>query len=95
MTDNITLQTKLVPFVNDTNFKVQYQPFNESLPHEYLVKSISHDFYGGTTTWTLVRFYDYYIPQPTPGGEYTWAVVTAYNWLEMKEMFTWDSVRGR
>lgn len=95
LTDNIQLTTKLVPFVNDVNFKIQYQPYNEPIPHEYLVKNISHDFYGGTTTWSLVRFYEYYIPEPTPSGGYTWAVVSAYNWLEMKEMFTWDSVRGR
>ena len=70
LTDSISLTTKLVPFINDVNFKVQYQPINEDLAHEYLVTSISHDFYGGTTSWTLVRFYAYYIPEDAGKGSW-------------------------
>lgn len=96
LTDSISLQTKLVPFVNDVNFKVQYQPFNEDTAHEYLVTSISHDFYGGTTSWNLVRFYEYYIPEGSggdddPGDHYIWNTVKQYNWYQLST-YTWDEV---
>lgn len=70
LTDSISLTTKLVPFVNDVNFKVQYQPINEDLAHEYMVTSISHDFYGGQSSWNLMRFYEYYIPETAGEGEW-------------------------
>ena len=92
LTDNITLSTKICPFINDVNIKVQYQPSDEPIPHEYILKSIAHDFSGGTSSWTLVRFYDYYIPDPSEGDHYIWATVSAYNWSEMKERFTWLQV---
>ena len=92
LTDNITLTTKLVPFVNDVNIKVQYQPINESVAHEYLVTAISHDFYNGTSSWTLVRFYDYYIPESGGDDHYSWAVISIYNWTEVKENFTWKEL---
>lgn len=91
LTDSITLTTKICPFINDVNIKVQYQPSDEPLPHEYLLKSISHDFSGGTSSWTMIRFYDYYIPEDS-GDHYTWAIVSAYNWAELKEMFTWQEI---
>ena len=61
MTDNITITTKIVPFA-DVNIKVQYQPksFETDTEHQYVVKSISHDYMGGITSWTLVRFYELY-----------------------------------
>lgn len=91
LTDNITLSTKICPFINDVNIKVQYKPSDEEVPHEYLLKSITHDFSAGTSSWTMIRFYDYYIPEDS-GDHYTWAVVSAYNWTEMRTMFTWQSV---
>ena len=94
LTDNITLSTKLVPFINDVNFVAQYKPSDDDVAHEYLVKSISHDFSGGTTSWTMVRFYDYYIPDEpnTPTGDvYTWASISAYNWAELSH-YTWDEL---
>jgi hypothetical protein len=61
MTDNITITTKIVPFA-DVNIKVQYQPksFEADTEHQYIVKGISHDYMGGTTSWTLIRFYNLY-----------------------------------
>ena len=60
------------------------------MPYEYLLKSISHDFSGGTSSWTMIRFYDYYIPED--GDHYTWQIVSAYNWTQMYQMFTWQEV---
>ena len=91
LTDNITLSTKICPFINDVNIKVQYQRSDEDTPSEYLLTSISHDFYGGTSSWTMVRFYDYYIPEDNI-DHYTWKIVSAYNWTEMYNKFTWQSV---
>ena len=100
LTDSISLTTKLVPFINDVNFKVQYQPINEDLAHEYMVTSISHDFYGGQTTWSLMRFYEYYIPDSSGEGEWddddpvdpsgagtiyqTWNTASQHTWDDFK-----------
>lgn len=60
LTDNISLTTKLVPCA-DVNQKVEYQRSDMDTPQEYLVTSISHDIAGGTTNWTLVKYYPLYI----------------------------------
>lgn len=60
LTDNISLTTKLVPCA-DVNQKVEYQRSDMDAPQEYLVTSISHDIAGGTTNWTLVKYYPLYI----------------------------------
>ncbi len=59
LTDNITITTKLCPFA-DVNIKVSYRRKDISTINQYLVKDISHDLSGGTTTWTLMRFYSLY-----------------------------------
>ncbi len=97
LTDNMSITTKLVPFINDVNFVAQYKPSDEEIPHAYLVKSISHDFSGGTTSWTMIRFYDYYIPDEntvtpeTYGDYYNWNIVSVYNWAEL-EPYTWEEL---
>ena len=60
LTDNISLTTKLLPYA-DVNQKVEYQRSDLDKPLEYLVTSVSHDIAGGTTSWTLVRYYPLYI----------------------------------
>ena len=60
LTDNISLTTKLVPYA-DVNQKVSYQRSDMDSPQEYLVTSVSHDIAGGTTNWTLVKYYPLYI----------------------------------
>lgn len=60
LTDNISLTTKLVPYA-DVNQKVSYQRSDMNSPQEYLVTSISHDIAGGTTNWTLIKYYPLYI----------------------------------
>lgn len=59
LTDSITLSTKITPFA-DVNVKVEYRPSADEVDHQYIVKSVSHDWNGGTTSWTLMRFYPLY-----------------------------------
>lgn len=56
LTDSINITTKLCPFA-DINIKVSYRRKDTGQINQYLVKSISHDPAGGTTSWTLMRFY--------------------------------------
>lgn len=66
LTDNITITTKICPFA-DVNKKVSYQPssYESEEEHQYIIKQISHDFCGGTTSWTMYRFYPLYMPNVT------------------------------
>ncbi|MBD5537586.1 MAG: DUF5048 domain-containing protein [Lachnospiraceae bacterium] len=57
--DTVTLTTKMIPFL-DVNVKVSYQKQQESEIHEYIVKSVSHDLEGMTSTITLHRFHPLY-----------------------------------
>ncbi len=59
LTDSITITTKLCPFA-DVNIKVSYKRSDVNTVEQYIVKSISHDWSGGTTTWELMRFYPLY-----------------------------------
>lgn len=61
LTDNITIQIKYSPFINDVNFLVDYKRSDYDTSFKYLCTNVSHDFYGGTTTLNLVRMYNYYI----------------------------------
>ena len=60
LTDTISLTTKLLPYA-DVNQKVTYQRSDLDAPQEYLITSLSHDISGGTTNWTIVRYYPQYI----------------------------------
>lgn len=59
LTDNITITTALLPFV-DVNKKVSYRPCDSDREHQYIITSVSHDFAGYTTTITMYRFYPLY-----------------------------------
>lgn len=59
LTDSISLTTTLCPFA-DVNIKVAYRRHDLDTANPYIVKNISHDFSGGTTTWQLMRFYPLY-----------------------------------
>ena len=58
--DSISITTKLCPFA-DVNIKVRYRRSDTKETHQYIVKSVSHDFSGATTTWQLMRFYNLYL----------------------------------
>lgn len=57
MTDSISITTLLLPFL-DVNKKITYKPYNDTELHEYIIKSISHDFQGFTSSITLERYYE-------------------------------------
>lgn len=59
ITDSISITTLLCPFA-DVNIKVAYKRHDLKRKNPYIVKNISHDFSGGTTTWQLMRFYPLY-----------------------------------
>lgn len=57
LTDSISITTLLLPFL-DVNKKVTYKPYNDAEVHEYIIKTISQDFQGFTSTITLERYYE-------------------------------------
>lgn len=57
LTDSIQITTALLPFL-DVNKKITYRPENDSVIHEYVIKSIQHDFQGFTSSITLERYYE-------------------------------------
>lgn len=59
LTDNITITTLLLPWI-DVNKKVSYKPIGNNREHQYIIKSVSHDFAGSTTTINMCRFYPLY-----------------------------------
>lgn len=69
LTDNITLTTVLLPFL-DVNIKVSYKPVDANEEHQYIVKSVSHDFTNGTSSITMMRFYPLYIEDDVESGTY-------------------------
>lgn len=66
LTDNITITTALLPFL-DVNKKISYQPSDSDIEMQYIIKSVSHDFTGYTSTVTMMKFYPLYIE---PHGTY-------------------------
>lgn len=56
--DDITIKTVLMPFINDVDFKISYRSKIDDIIRPYVVKSVNHDFAGGTTTINMIRFYD-------------------------------------
>ncbi len=59
LTDSISITTKICPFA-DVNIKVSYRRKDTGEISQYIVKNISHDPGGGTTSWKLMRFYPLY-----------------------------------
>ena len=58
MNDSITLQTIMMPFINDTGFKISYRSKSDDKVQVYVVKSVSHDLAAKTTTLNCIRFYN-------------------------------------
>ena len=69
LTDSISITTKLAPFV-DVNLKVGYRRQDNGVFEHYVIKSISHDLSGGTTTWQLMHFYPLYKDDSNIGIEW-------------------------
>jgi hypothetical protein len=76
----------------DVNIKVSYEPYSLDLHEEYqyIVKSVSHDFTGGTTSWSLIKFYPLYQDSSitdattwTNLSQYTWSQVSTYTWGQL------------
>ena len=63
MTDNVTITTKLMPFV-EPYMKVDYKKHGTKRRDDYIVQSVSHDFENGTTTIQMYTFYPLYKAQP-------------------------------
>lgn len=59
LTDTITLTTLIMPWL-DVNTKVTYTPQNSDFMNQYIIKSVSHDFSGMTTTIEMMTFYPLY-----------------------------------
>lgn len=59
LTDSITITTKLCPFA-DVNIKISYKRSNYDSVEQYIVKTISHNWSDGTTSWSLMKFYPLY-----------------------------------
>lgn len=90
LTDNISITTKLVPFA-DVNIKVSYRRKDTGEINQYIVKNISHDLSGGTTSWTLVRFYPLYEDAILENGA-TWKDVSKMTWGEASK-YTWGQLK--
>jgi hypothetical protein len=59
LTDSISLTTKLCAFL-DVNVKVEYKRHDEEEVSQYIIKSVSHDFAGGTSSISMIKFYPLY-----------------------------------
>lgn len=59
LTDNITITTALLPFI-DVNKKVSYQRSDSETINQYIITSVSHDFENFTSKITMYRFYPLY-----------------------------------
>lgn len=62
-TDNVTITTKLMPFV-EPYMKIDYKRKGTKYRNDYIVQSVSHDFENGTTTIQMYTFYPLYKAQP-------------------------------
>ena len=92
LNDTITIETLFMPFVNDVNFRISYSSDIDERTNPYVIKSVSHDIVGGTTTLTGMRYYNDQVSQywdqlPSP-------VVTAYNVEDMTLTVTVGAVDG-
>lgn len=59
LTDNITITTLLMPFL-DVNKKISYRPSDCEKERQYIITSVNHDFSSFTSTITMYRFYPSY-----------------------------------
>lgn len=63
ITDNVTITTKLFPFV-EPYMKIDYKKANSKEKRDYIVQSVSHDFDNGTSTIQMFTFYPLYKENP-------------------------------
>lgn len=59
LTDNITLETVIMPFL-DVNIKASYQRSDSNQESQYIIKKISHDYSRGTSMIEMMKFYELY-----------------------------------
>ena len=88
LTDNINLTTKICPFL-DVNIKVSYKRHDEDDEKQYIIKSISHDFSGGTSNINMIRFYPLYVPEEERKtweniGKISWGKLSGTSWEDLK-----------
>ena len=58
--DIVTIETKFLPWL-DVHIKVEYQKQQDSEPHQYIIKNISHNLEGAaTSSITMYRFHPLY-----------------------------------
>lgn len=69
MNDSITL-TSVPIYWSEVNWMVAYTPLGQDVVNQYLIRSITTDLtHDGTQTYTLIRWYPYYIKYvPATGG---------------------------
>ena len=69
MNDSITL-TSVPIYWAEVNWMVAYTPLGQDVVNQYLIRSITTDLtHDGTQTYTLIRWYPYYIQYvPATGG---------------------------
>lgn len=77
LTDNVTVTTKLMPFVTPY-MKIDYKKNGSNERNAYIVQSVSHDFDNGTTTITMYTFYPLYKRQPGELDLMTYAYMEGY-----------------
>ena len=88
LTDNINLVTKICPFL-DVNIKVSYKKHDEDEEHQYIIKSVSHDFSGGTSNINMIRFYPLYIPEEE---QKTWENISKISWGKLSSA-SWEDLK--
>ena len=94
LTDSISITTLLCPFL-DINIKVSYKPYSLDLhdEYQYIIKSVSHDFKGGTTSWQLMKFYPLYQESNITDSE-TWSNLSQYTWADISS-YTWSQIANK
>lgn len=63
ITDNLTITTKLMPFVKPY-MKIDYKKHGYKTRNDFIVQAVSHDLENGTTTIQMYTFYPLYKRQP-------------------------------
>lgn len=56
--DVLTLQTIIMPFLNDVDFKISFRSYADNKVRTYVVTGVSHDFASCTTNLNCIVFYD-------------------------------------
>lgn len=77
MTDNVTITTKLMPFVVPY-MKIDYKKHGTKRRDDYIVQSVSHDFENGTSTIQMYTFYPLYKAQPGENDRMTYKYMSGF-----------------